>query len=59
MKISFKMNYKNEGLTVGELTIAISALIIIFLIWSGISKQKDSNTSFIPTYNNLDLIDKT
>ena len=52
------MNYKNEGLTVGELTIAIGALIMIFIIWSGISKQKDSNTSFIPTYN-LNLIDKS
>lgn len=52
------MNYKNEGLTVGELTIAIGALIIIFIIWSGINKQKDSNTSFIPTYN-LNLIDKS
>ena len=36
------MNLKDKGLTVGELTIAISALIIAALIWSNIS-QKDSS----------------
>tara|TARA_Y100001968_G_scaffold292816_2_gene298329 strand:+ start:19371 stop:19529 length:159 start_codon:yes stop_codon:yes gene_type:complete len=40
------MNSNNEGLTVGELSMAIAGLIIIFLIWSGISKKNDSKVSF-------------
>ncbi len=36
----------NEGLTVGELTITIGALIIAFLVWSGISKKHDQTTSY-------------
>ena len=40
------MQPNNEGLTVGELTIAIGTLIIIFLIWSGISSKQNSQKSF-------------
>jgi len=32
------MNFKNDGLTVGELSIAIAALIIIGFIWTNLNK---------------------
>ena len=38
------MHSKNEGLTVGELTIVIGTLLIIFLVWSGVTKKQDSQT---------------
>ena len=34
------MHLKNEGLTVGELSIAIAALIIIGFIWTNLTKDK-------------------
>ena len=34
------MNLKNDGLTVGELSITIAALIIIGFIWTNLSKDK-------------------
>ncbi len=34
------MHLKNDGLTVGELTITISALIIIGFIWTNLTKEK-------------------
>tara|TARA_B100000214_G_C23433289_1_gene385787 strand:+ start:288 stop:455 length:168 start_codon:yes stop_codon:yes gene_type:complete len=34
------MNLKNDGLTVGELSITIAALIIVGFIWTNISKDK-------------------
>ena len=33
------MNLKNDGLTVGELSITIAVLIIAFFIWSNLSKE--------------------
>ena len=38
--IQFKMHLKNDGLTVGELTITIAALIIIGFIWTNLTKDK-------------------
>ena len=38
--IQFKMHLKNDGLTVGELSITIAALIIVGLIWTNLSKDK-------------------
>ena len=38
--IQFKMHLKNDGLTVGELSITIAALIIIGFIWTNITKEK-------------------
>ena len=38
--IEFKMHLKNDGLTVGELSITISALIIIGFIWTNLTKDK-------------------
>ena len=34
------MHFKNDGLTVGELSITIAALIIIGFIWTNLTKEK-------------------
>jgi len=34
------MNLKNDGLTVGELSITIASLIIIGFIWTNLTKDK-------------------
>tara|TARA_B100000678_G_C17867276_1_gene365744 strand:+ start:322 stop:516 length:195 start_codon:yes stop_codon:yes gene_type:complete len=34
------MNLKNDGLTVGELSITIAAIIIIGFIWTNLNKNK-------------------
>ena len=34
------MHLKNDGLTVGELSITITVLIIIGFIWTNLSKEK-------------------
>jgi len=34
------MYFKNDGLTVGELSITIAALIIVGFIWTNITKDK-------------------
>ena len=39
--IQFKMHLKNDGLTVGELSITIAALIIIGFIWTNITKDNE------------------
>ena len=36
------MHLKNDGLTVGELSITIAALIIIGFIWTSLTKDKES-----------------
>ena len=36
------MHLKNDGLTVGELSITIAALIIIGFIWTNLSKDKEN-----------------
>ena len=38
--IQFKMHLKNDGLTVGELSIAIVTLIIIGFIWTNLTKER-------------------
>ena len=38
--IQFKMHLKNDGLTVGELSIAIAGLIIIGFIWTSLTRDK-------------------
>ena len=40
--IQFKMHLKNDGLTVGELSITIAALIIIGFIWTNLTKEKEN-----------------
>ncbi len=34
------MHFKNDGLTVGELSITIATLIIIGFIWTSLTKDK-------------------
>ena len=36
------MLYKNDGLTVGELSITIAAVIIIGFIWTTLTKEKEN-----------------
>ena len=40
--IKVKMRLKNDGLTVGELSVTVAALIIIGFIWTNLSKDKGS-----------------
>tara|TARA_Y100001970_G_C14250561_1_gene871514 strand:+ start:3153 stop:3314 length:162 start_codon:yes stop_codon:yes gene_type:complete len=37
------MKFKNEGLTVGELTVFITSIIILFLVWSGFNKNTNQD----------------
>ena len=46
------MAYKNDGLTVGELSITIATLIIIGFIWTNLTKDK-GNQEVSMTINNL------
>ena len=41
--IKFKMNFKNDGLTVGELSITIATLVIIVFVWTSLTKDKGNN----------------
>ena len=50
------MNYKSQGLTVGELTIAVGLVIIIALIWSNIGKKESSKTSFLHSQPSTSLL---
>ena len=52
------MNLKNDGLTVGELSIAIATLIIIVFIWSSLTKDK-GNQEVSMALNNLSDISYT
>ena len=48
------MQSKQHGLTVGELTIAIGALIIATLLWATINKREDpSNASNNSAYKSI------
>jgi len=40
--IQFKMHLKNDGLTVGELSVTIAVLIIVGFIWTNLSKDKSN-----------------
>ncbi len=50
------MNLKNDGLTVGELTIAIGVLCLATIIWSVVVKKESSAQSYLPTTNEEILI---
>ena len=52
------MNFKNDGLTVGELSITIATLIIISFIWTSLSKNK-GNQEVSMIINNLSEINYT
>ncbi len=40
------MTSKNKGLTVGELTMTVGALILATLIWTTLNKKESSEQSF-------------
>ena len=49
------MNFKNDGLTVGELSIAIAALIIIGVIWTSLIKDKGNQEVSMAINNSSEL----
>ena len=49
------MNFKNDGLTVGELSIAISTLIIIGFIWTNLAKDKGNQEVSMVLNNSSEL----
>ena len=50
------MNFKNDGLTVGELSITITSLIIIGFIWTTLTKDKGNQEISIFKNNPSELI---
>ncbi len=52
------MNFNDKGLTVGELTMAVGALLVAALIWSSCTKQDDSSTKNLEPINPLLLENK-
>jgi len=53
------MNYKNQGLTVGELTIAVGMVILISLIWSNLGNKENSKTSVSHSQSSTLLLTKS
>ena len=49
------MHFKNEGLTVGELSITIAVLIIIGFIWTSLTKDKGSQEVSMVINNSSEL----
>ncbi len=45
------MHFKNDGLTVGELSIAIATLIIIGFIWTNIKDQGNQKVSMFRNHS--------
>ena len=50
------MNLKNDGLTVGELSIAIATLIIVGFIWTNLTKDKGNQEVSMVIQNSGELI---
>ena len=50
------MNLKNDGLTVGELSITIATLIIIGFIWTNLTKDKGNREISMFKNNSSELI---
>tara|TARA_Y100001968_G_scaffold222549_1_gene205296 strand:+ start:475 stop:654 length:180 start_codon:yes stop_codon:yes gene_type:complete len=52
------MNFKNDGLTVGELSVTIAALIIIGLIWTNTTKDRKNQevSNFINNSSQINFI---
>ena len=55
------MNLKNDGLTVGELSITIAALIIIGFIWTNLTKEKGNQevSKFIHNSTEISYLQQT
>ena len=49
------MLLKNDGLTVGELSITIAALIIIGFIWTNLTKDKENQEVSIFINNSSEI----
>ena len=49
------MHLKNDGLTVGELSITIATLIIIGFIWTNLFKDQDSQEVSLTIHNSSEL----
>ena len=49
------MNFKDDGLTVGELSITIASLIIIGFIWENITKDKGNQEVSMIINNSIEL----
>ena len=49
------MHLKNEGLTVGELSITIAALIIIGFIWTNLTQDKGNQEASMFINNSSEL----
>tara|TARA_Y100001968_G_scaffold87959_1_gene79028 strand:- start:187 stop:348 length:162 start_codon:yes stop_codon:yes gene_type:complete len=50
------MNLKNDGLTVGELSITIATLLIIGFIWTNLSKDQGNKEVSMIINNSNELI---
>ncbi len=49
------MNFKNDGLTVGELSITIATLILIGFIWTNLTKGKEDQEVSMVINNSSEL----
>ena len=49
------MNFKNDGLTVGELSITIATLIIVGFIWMNITKDKGNQEVSMFIYDSSEI----
>ena len=49
------MHLKNDGLTVGELSITIAALIIIGFIWTNLTKDKGNQEVSMFIHNSSEI----
>ena len=50
------MSLKNDGLTVGELSITIATLIIIGFIWTNLTKDKGDQEVSMIINNSVEII---
>ena len=55
------MNLKNDGLTVGELSITIAVIIIIGFIWTNLTKDKGNQevSNFLNNSNEISFPKQT
>ena len=50
------MHLKNDGLTVGELSITIAALVIIGFIWTSLTKEKGTQDVSLFINNSSEIV---
>ena len=50
------MNLKNDGLTVGELSIAIATLLIVGFIWTSLTKSNEKQEVSMLIKNSSELV---